>query len=1294
MHRKAVACFWVLASLILGMFFTAGAAEAVGTLTGKVTDSVSRAALPGALVTATGTPGTFSGTSGTDGIYTISLPGGTYTVTCAKAGYKTFTKTGVIITEAKTTTLNIALVSTNGTLTGTVTISGTRTYIAGATVTAVGTPGTYSGTTNSKGLYTISLPAATYTVTCAAAGYNTATASPTIKTATKTTLNFALTKTTVTTGTLGGTVTNAATGAAVAGAAIATNTGGYSATTGSDGKYSIAGVTAGTYNVTCTATGMTAQTKSATITAGLTTTLNFALASSSASIISLAATPGSFVERGATAVTLAATISGTPASYAWSQTAGPKVPLAAASATSAAADVFSLSVAAESTMTFRLTLTSADGASSYKEVSVFVQPADIVPVLGPYVEIGGSTTAVARFTYGGAAWTAFNVGSVIKFTPVGLTKGTVYSVVLPGFIYDIDIASYGGKVYALASCGPSGIGVVDITNPAAPLLVRTVAVNYFQSGVTFCDTGGTIATMDIQSTTAPIDAVETDGTNLWIADFGFGIHKTALSNLIGGVLEADGTLRIDAEKYTLQYAGEGPWGGPISLKLVGTRLYASLGALGLNIYDAASLNWLGRYNLYTDAARLEDYFGPMDIAAAVGSDAFGDLYLDDFTGMPDYRQVQYEILVIMKGTGGGATPWADFVRNGYWYYKAQDAAVATFGSTTIAYAAYSLGGVVAVDVTNPAAPTFLGYFPAVPVNGPYETNSLPASILTYEGAGMLKESGITGVKADVAGNKVLATDHFAGLVILDKASTPNLDWRGPTPPYNNNTDGIANNNVPDYEDITSYDMSPWDPLDNESLPWAFYQAPCQLATKELYGHGNNLALNEPVALTTTGNIDVLECSGAGGFVFVDVTSLTAANMADRFAVPVYFPTTDEIGALPDGTAGQTIALGHASGVDASERYLYVSDGPHGVIAFNLTDPLGYPTDAVHVVANTLQDEYPVVVGTETIYPASHTVRNVVDVTSGQTWAQCVSNGMRAVPIDVVESGNFTAPLLLKVARSDIFEHNADDFVVKAFPYQDKAYDVEFRGNYAYVADGTNGITVYDVTKNPGVKTSGFYVANVGYNVGDPQLGTASGIELWQNPVDGRIYAVVAAGPDGVGVVDVTDFAAMKIVKVFEPIKLENGDVAAADGQCIDVKVVGDKAYLTYDSFGVVCYSMTDLIAPVPVGVDPTNIFLVALDGAVVYDYRPAALGRFALDETPGYETVSGGAMRMDYTQQNGNLFFYVGYAEAGLIKIDFTNSAAPALASRTDTAATASDVVISGGRVYVADGSGGLVYFK
>ncbi|OGW28976.1 MAG: hypothetical protein A2X56_04465 [Nitrospirae bacterium GWC2_57_13] len=1193
-----------------------------------------------------------------------------------------------------------------GTLTGKVTVAGTRTVIAGAAITATGTTGTFSTVTGSKGTYTMVLPAGTYTVTCAATGYNTATSSATIKDGIKSVLNFALTPATVTTGTLTGTVNNSVSGTAIAGATVATATGGYSAVTDTSGAYTITSIVSGTYTVTASATGYNVLTQSATITAGATTTLNLNLTPTGAAVSSLTATPDSFAEGSTASVGLNAVVTGTVSSYTWSQTTGPKVPLLTIDASSATADVSTLEVAAESDLAFRLTVTGSDGLDSFRDVVVAVQPMDMLPFLGQNVQIGGSSTATAKFTAGGVTWALFNVGSQLKATPVGMVKGPVYTVVLPGAVFDIEIMSLNGITYAIAAAGNAGVAVVNVTDPTLMSIVSVTPVNYYQTGITFTDTGGTIwYNNTIMSDTAPVVALATDGVNLYIADFAFGIHRTALANVIGvsgPVLEADGTLKIDAEACTLQFAGENPWGGPLSLKYFGGRLFAGLNALGLGIFDPATMQQVGRYNLYTDEARLEDYFGPMAVTASVGSDpATGDLYLDDFTGMPDYRQVQYEVLVIMKGTGSGLTPWADFERTGKWYYKAQDVDVAQQGSRTIAYIANSLGGLTAVDVTgfeNASATNFLrapylGYFPAVPVNGPYDTNSLPSSILPYEGAGMLKESGVTSVR--VRGDKLYLTDHFAGLVILDKAATPDTDWHGATPTYNNDTNGIPNDNVPDYEDITSYDMSPWNPLDNESLPWAFYQAPSLLATKELEGHGYTLELMDVVDLTTAGSVDVLECSGAGGFVFVDVTNIAAPVMTDRFSIVAYFPTTDEIGAAADGTPTEAIAIGHASGLDASSKYLYVSDGPHGVSAWNIVDALGYPTDTVRLVANTLQSEYPVTVGTEIIYPASHTVRNIMNPLLSRTWAMCVSNGMRGVPIADVEAGlgQAGAPLLLKLIRTDLFEHNSD-FTVKALPYQDRAYDVEFRGNYAFVADGSNGITIYDTTKDPSDKTSGFFVANIGTNLGEPLLGTASGIELWTDPATAKVYAVVAAGPYGVGVVDVTDTANMRIVKVFEPIKIEDGDVGVADGQAIDVEVIGDKAYFSYDSFGVVCYSMAGLIAPLPDDADPTNIFLKNLSGTVVYDYRPVALGRFKLQLVPGYEDVDGGAVKMDYTVQNGRLNLYAAFGEAGVLKIDFTDAANPLLLERKDTAAEAVDVVISNGRLYVADGSGGLVFFK
>ena len=1190
-----------------------------------------------------------------------------------------------------------------GTLTGKVTIAGTRTAIVGATITVVGSAGTYSAVTNSKGSYTLTPLAGGYTLTAAAAGYAGQSASVTIKAGTTTVQNFALSKVVVTTGVLSGSVSNAATGAALAGAAVAADHGGYSAVTGSDGKYSMT-VAAGSYALTASAADFVAATQTAAVVAGGTTTTNFALApvAETLAINSLTATPDSFVEAATAGITLSAVVEGTPSLFDWTQLDGPLVPLTALSATSASADVSTLAVAAEAELVFQLTIGDGTAAVS-KTVTVAVQPADMVQYPAANVQIGGSTTATARFQYAGAEWCLFNIGTALKATPVGMNKGAVSEVILPNSSDDIEILNYNGQVYALLACGGAGVVVVNISNPALMTLENVLPVNFYMDGVIFAEGGGSILYDNIFSSSAsPITSLASDGTSLYLGNNDFGIHKTALANVFGDVREVDGTLKIDQEVRTVQYAGEHGWGGPFSLKLYGGKLFAGLGVLGMGIFDPATLEQVGRYNLYTDEARVEDYTGAMAISQAVAADASGDLFIDDFTGMPDYRQVNYEITVVMKGTGtSDPTPWADLEREAKWYYETIDVDVAQQGERTIAYLALGLGGVAAVDVTgfaqaSPAAfmnAQYLGYFPAVPANGPYDTGSTPSSLLPYEGAGMLKEAGVTAVR--VQGGQLYLTDHFAGLVILNGATEPEL-WHGDAPPYNNDTDGIPNNNVPEFEDITSYDMSPWDPLDNESLPRAYYQAPSQLATRELKGHGYSLELMDGIDLTAPGQVDVLECSSAGGFVFVDVTNIAAPVMTDRFVIQVYFPSTDEIGAAVDGSATQAIAIGHADSIMATKNHIYLSDGPHGITAWRITDAQGYPTDSVHVVANTLQDEYPEEYAGELIYPASHTVRNVIDPSGQFTWALCVSNGMRRVPIAAVEAGQgqVGAPELMKLHLTDSYEHNADWGVVKALNYQDQAYDVEFVGNFAYVADGTNGLTIYDVTKDPTRAGSGFFVGNIGASIGMPLLGTASGIELWNDAASGRRYAVLACGPYGVGVVDVTDVGNMRIVKVFEPIKYENGDLGSADGQAIDVEVIGDKAYFTYDSFGVLCYALSDLIAAVPDGVDPTELFKKSLDGTVIYDHRPVFLGRFKLQEVPGYEEVSGGAVKMAYTEVGGKLMQYVAFGEAGLVKIDYTDSSAPLFVEIKNTAAECVGATIANGRLYVADHGGGLVLFK
>jgi len=937
-------------------------------------------------------------------------------------------------------------------------------------------------------------------------------------------------------------------------------------------------------------------------------------------------------------------------------------------------------------------------------------------------QIGGATNAVARFTDGsGQDWALYNMANRLAVTPVQTTKGAVYEVRLPASINDIKVVEFAGVRYALVAVGRAGISVVNISTPSAMQIVSTVPVNYYQDGITYAEGGGDLVTDEvIESDSGHVSALETDGTTLWIADSDYGIHKTALSNLLSvtPATESDGTLQIDSEVFTLQYAGENPWGGPVDLQLHDGRLYAAQGFLGVGVYDPDTLTRVGYYNLYTDASVKEDWFIDMDVANEVQT---GNI--DPNTGMPNYDQASFEIKQVWHGDVDAPTPWADFDRYGKYYYNARALDVADFdngagGTKRRVFVAYGLGGLIALDADDPTNLSYLGYAPAVPAHGPDEPiGQQSKSLFPYFGAGMLKESGVIDVVADTANDRVFYADHFAGLVIMEGADAPATNWKQSGAPFDNNTQGTLGDHWPDYEFVTSYDMGDWDPEDNESLPLWMYSAPSLLVTGEISGHGNGLFLM-PTLDSASGNVDVVQATGSGGLNFIDLGDLQQANMEDRFTVPAYFASSDEIGAAPDRTATAAVAIGHTQGVATTDRYLYVADGPHGLSAWRIADGQGRAIDVPHLVANTVIDEYPVTVDGTTVYPTPHAYNVVLNAGDTRAFVLSQSLGLRRVDVSAVNVGQGAvgAPLLLTPQPSDFYEHSTASGSVGNIKRQDHAYGVAFHGKYAIVADGSNGLTVYDTTADPSAG-SAHVVANLGSSSGKPALGRATSVKLWTNAENGRIYAFVAAGHAGIGVVDMTgllrdgNVPGMTLVKLFEPIKLAVEDdgsihIGKADSRSIDVDIVGKYAYFSYGGFGVLAYSIQDLIAPLPAGVDPAKPW--EMHGE---DYRPEAVGRYLLQDEPGLEDSDAEALFMTpqyfpadrlledgdghwYVRDEPRLLFYIAYGEAGVAKIDWTDPAHPALLQHKDTVGEATGTAIANGRVYVADYEGGLAVFK
>ena len=622
----------------------------------------------------------------------------------------------------------------------------------------------------------------------------------------------------------------------------------------------------------------------------------------------------------------------------------------------------------------------------------------------------------------------------------------------------------------------------------------------------------------------------------------------------------------------------------------------------------------------------------------------------------------------------------------------------------------------------------------MPANGPdAPTGAQSKSLFPYFGAGMLKEAGIVDVKVDVASNTVFFSDHFAGLVAIGPADNPRSctgadsasrtcvgsTWNGTG---GSDTGGSFDNDPlngpggagtpvlgdhwPDYEFVDSYDMTPFDPNDNESLPKWMYEVPTLLLSGEVSGHGNSFLLMPTGNVAAAGEVDVVMTSGGGGLNFIDITDITdcprpdtGTCVVDGFTIPVHMATTDAAFREADGSVTVGAAVGHTAGVTVYRDKLFLADGPHGMTVWQVAEekkclPFDDVAD-VRLVANTLQDEYAVTVDGVTINPAPHAYDIVLDSDNELAYVLSQSRGLRRVDTAATSTGEI--PVLLQVGASDIYEHNTDTGeTAGGLKMQDHAYDVALDGNLAFVADGSNGLTVYDIGQAPTV-----VVGNVGgTNRAKPELGHATAVKLWRDTENAKKYAFVAAGHAGIGVVDVTDAANMLLIKVFEPIKTEvhedEPQYNKADGKSVDVIVVDDHAYFTYDSFGVVAYKIADLVKPLSpqYANTPTKIW----DRGEIGD-RPVAVARFKLQDPELFGSaelseLGGGSQGMFFLDTGDEYFFYVAYDSAGVAKINWTDVANPVLDQHANTAGNASDVEVANRCVYVADGGGGLVIMR
>lgn len=266
---------------LIAAFFCISSLAATGNIAGTVTDIDTSLPISGADVVLRrgGSQVIGSTTTAPNGTYSfLGINPGQYNVDASASGYQTAT-VGAKVNNGETTTANLALQSNPGAVTGTVIDANTLLPLESATVEANFNNIVIAATlTNASGNYTLSgLPPDTYEIHAHAADYQIGTSPAVVQAGATTTVNFALN---TNPGTVAGTVIDAGSSLPIEGATVEANLNNViiaSTLTDVLGHYSIPDLAPGSYKMHAHATGYQMGISSTSVTAGHTTTVDFAL---------------------------------------------------------------------------------------------------------------------------------------------------------------------------------------------------------------------------------------------------------------------------------------------------------------------------------------------------------------------------------------------------------------------------------------------------------------------------------------------------------------------------------------------------------------------------------------------------------------------------------------------------------------------------------------------------------------------------------------------------------------------------------------------------------------------------------------------------------------------------------------------------------------------------------------------------------------------------------------------------------------------------------------------------------
>jgi hypothetical protein len=232
--------------------------------------------------------------------------------------------------------------------------------------------------------------------------------------------------------------------------------------------------------------------------------------------------------------------------------------------------------------------------------------------------------------------------------------------------------------------------------------------------------------------------------------------------------------------------------------------------------------------------------------------------------------------------------------------------------------------------------------------------------------------------------------------------------------------------------------------------------------------------------------------------------------------------------------------------------------------------------------------------------------------------------------------------------------------------------VTVAGRYAYVADGTSGLQIIDISNPASPALVGTFDTS----------GDASDVT-----VVGR-YAYVADDTSGIQIIDISNPASPALVGTF--------DTSFDEDNAYAVTVAGRYAYVAYFDNALEIIDISNPTNPVPTGTLFSSFF--ASDVTVAGRYAYVAHGETGFQivdiSNPTNPTLTGefdnGSIEFASGVDVVDRYAYVAYGLSGLQIIDISNPATPTSTSIFNTTGSANDVIVAGHYAYVADGTSGL----